>query len=175
MRTKGSDWSFPEDPQRHQIPKSLEPFPSHHAPGESHTVLIPSFLPPGVPPIQPERRTGKCCSDLPLSMLPGEYWVVLATNKSGKWEKMWCPGAHQAGIAEGGASVVWPHARLPGCCLRAVVYDAQGVAAEIRRKWGWICFCQRFKITSGLKHGLRKTNQSISHTASEKIFLRFAL
>ncbi|XP_014646296.1 PREDICTED: tachykinin-4 [Ceratotherium simum simum] len=89
----------------------------------------------GIPPIQPGGRTGKCCPDLPLSMLPGEGQVVLATNKSGKWGKTLWPGAHQAGTAEGGASVVWPHIRLPGCFRRAVVYDAEGVVAGISRRW----------------------------------------
>ena len=63
---------LPTTHQRHQNPKSHEPFPPHQAPGEA---VWPSFLlslSPGIPPVHPARRTGKRCPDLPLSLFPGK-------------------------------------------------------------------------------------------------------
>lgn len=46
------------------IPKSHEPFHLTGPPGKRCSPHSFSLFPPGIPPIQPERR-GKCCPDLP--------------------------------------------------------------------------------------------------------------
>uniref|UniRef100_A0ABI7XQY1 Tachykinin precursor 4 n=1 Tax=Felis catus TaxID=9685 RepID=A0ABI7XQY1_FELCA len=111
----------------------------------------------GIPPIQPERRTGKCCLSFPLSLLPGESGVVPATNKPEVGDMFW-PGACQAGIGEGGASLVWPHTRLPGCFLREVVCacgvgdgEGWGVVAGIRKRQDAASSAQRFQNHFGSK------------------------
>ncbi|XP_032945005.1 tachykinin-4 isoform X1 [Rhinolophus ferrumequinum] len=49
----------------------------------------------GIPPIQPERKMGKCYPNIPLGMLPGEGRVVLAM-KSGRCGELW-PGTNTPG------------------------------------------------------------------------------
>lgn len=66
-------------------------------------------------------------------MLPGEGPVVLAPNKSGKWGSGQ-GHTNQAGIAEGGASMAWPHAWLPGCVLRGVSMHTQGLGAGVNKE-----------------------------------------
>lgn len=92
-RTMGSAWHSTEDPAEASSPRepwALPTSPSARG-SSSHSFFL---FPPGIPPIQPERKMGKCCPDLPLSMLPGEGSVVLASNKSGRWGGKPWPGAH---------------------------------------------------------------------------------
>lgn len=70
-------------------------------------------------------------------MLPGEGPVVLATNKLGKWGRSSGQGhTNQAGIAEGGASMAWPHAWLPGVSSEGVVYACPGSRCRGKEETG---------------------------------------
>ena len=143
-RTTGCDQS-PQTPTKGMDPKEPWAVSSHWTPRGAGQ---PSFLlfPPGTPPIQSE-GTGKCCPHLP---------------PCAPWGRPSCQGGGgdalaRAGIVEGGAGVVWLHARLPGCFLREVVYASLGSSCRMRR-WRWVQFCQRFKITVGLKPNWRNSS-----------------